>query len=310
MKILFWLIVLCDFAGIGLLFLLGLAAAGPSKTNPLSVAAYLLIVPGLLLALSVFLFHFASSPLLRGAGFVLALSPVLALVLMKGYAEAQFKLNSDAQGNMTFFRAGPSREISTAIARNDAAAVAALAPKVNLNGRGFGDQTLLMLAFRQLRKTPDQLGVVRALVKAGADPNVGAGGETPLQQAIQLSSKTGPEPVELLLAAGAKVNEKDGFGRPVWFGATGKTVDVGILQAMLDHGADLQARSAQGQGALFDAATCGNWKATLLLLQRGADWKSFRTLNGQGFVEMLESHARVYGEEPGLAEVRGFVGGR
>lgn len=310
MKILFWLIVLCDVAGVGLLFVLGLAAAISSKTNPLTVAAYMLIVPGLLLALSIFLFHFSSSPVLRGLGFVLVLSPVLALVLMKGYAEAQFKLNSDAQGNMTYFRPGPSREISNAIMRNDAAAVAALAPQVDLNGRGFGDQTLLMLAFRQLRKTPDQLGVVRALVKAGADPNVGAGGELPLQMAIQLSSKTGPGPVQWLLDAGAKVNTKDPFGRPVYFGATGRTVDPAILEMMLAHGADLQARSGQGQGVVFEAATCSNWKATLLLLEKGAEWKSFRTLNGQGFAEMLESHQRVYGDEPGLAEVVAFVRGK
>ncbi|MGJ5815623.1 ankyrin repeat domain-containing protein [Paludibaculum fermentans] len=307
MKLLFWIIVLCDLAGIFLMFLLGLAAATSSKTNALSVAGFMLVVPGLVLGLSIFLFHGTSSRLLRGTGFLLAMSPVLILVLLKGYTEAEVRLNSDSKGNMTFFRSGPTRDMATAISQNDAATVAALAPKVDINSRGFSDITLLMLAFRQLRVTPDRLEVLRALMKAGADPNIGSGGELPLSLAIQLSSETGPEPVTMLLAAGAKPNAKNSFGTPVFFSAAGRTIPIEILKTVLEHGADLQARDSQGNSAVFAASTCSNWKAALLLLERGADWKQYRTPDGMGYKDMLDSHLRVYGDEPGLAEVIAFV---
>ncbi len=307
MKLLFWLIVLCDVAGIFLMFVLGLAAATSSKTSSISVAGFMLLVPGLVLALSIFLFHGTSSRLLRGTGFLLALSPVLILVLLKGYTEAQVRLNSDSKGNLTFFRSGPVRDIATAISQNDAATVASLAPKVDVNSRGFADTTLLMLAFRQLRATPDHLEVLRALMKAGADPNLGSGGELPLSLAIQLSGKTGPEPVQMLLAAGAKPNTKDSFGTPVFFSATGRTVPPEVLQMVLDHGADIGVRDSQGNSVVFAASTCSNWKAALLLLERGADWKQYRTPDGLGYKDMLDSHLRVYGNEPGLAEVIAFV---
>ncbi len=78
---------------------------------------------------------------------------------------------------VTFFRSGPRREIAEAIPRNDAATVASLAPQVDLNRTGLSDMTLLWIAMRQLRSTPDQQHVLRALVAAGA---MGPKGETAL----------------------------------------------------------------------------------------------------------------------------------
>jgi hypothetical protein len=47
-KILFWLLVIGDIAGLLVLFLLGLAAAPSSRTSPLAVAATMLLVPAAL----------------------------------------------------------------------------------------------------------------------------------------------------------------------------------------------------------------------------------------------------------------------
>jgi hypothetical protein len=306
-KIVYWIIVCGDIAGLLLLFVLGLAAAPSAKASTLGVAAYLLVVPGLLLGASILLFLRATSPVWRGAAFLLAASPLLVFVLLRGVEEAKLRMNTDSQGNLTYFRAGPMRDIATAISANDAATVISLAPKVDLNTSGYGGRTLLMSALRQLATTPDRLEVFRALMKAGADPNAGAG-ELPLETAIQISPKTGPEPVMMLLAAGAKPNAKNSFGSPVYFAATGKPVDIEILKALLDHGADLKAQAPQGRNVVIEAATSPNWKAVLLLMRRGADWKQVRDVNGLPFKEMVESHRRVYGDEEGLAEVIEYLG--
>jgi hypothetical protein len=54
---------------------------------------------------------------------------------------------------------------------------------------------------------------------------------------------------------------------------------------------------------VFDAALSNNWRAVLLLLQRGVDYKTGRTVNGESFAQMVESHARVYGDSASVAEV-------
>ena len=54
---------------------------------------------------------------------------------------------------------------------------------------------------------------------------------------------------------------------------------------------------------VFKTATSANWKAVLLLIQRAADRKQFRTADGLTFKDMVESHSRMYRDEGGLAEV-------
>lgn len=302
LKIVYWIVVCCDVSVLMLLFVLGLAAAPSSRTNPLAVATYMLVLPCIFLGASMLLFLRATLPVWRGLALLLALSPLIVVVAMRGIEAAKLSVNTDPQGRLTYFRAGPMRDMATAISRNDAATVASLAPHVNLNARGYSGMTLLMSAFRQLRKTPEQLDVVRTLIKAGADPNEGTD-ELPLAMAIQISASTGPEPVMLLLEAGAKPNAKNYFGTPIYFAATGRPISLEILKALLDHGADLNAKGRQGRNVVFEAATSPNWKAVLLLIQRGADWKQIRTPDGLTFRDMVESHNRVYGDEGGLAEV-------
>ena len=56
LKILFWLFVAIDVVGLGLFFVLGLAAAGSAETHPLAVVLVMLVVPSLVLAAAVLLF--------------------------------------------------------------------------------------------------------------------------------------------------------------------------------------------------------------------------------------------------------------
>ena len=71
------------------------------------------------------------------------------------------------------------------------------------------------------------------LEKAGANPNQGTAHEYPLQMALQIGTRTGPGPVQMLLAAGAKPNLPDSSGRPIYFGAAGLGGNVELLALML-----------------------------------------------------------------------------
>ena len=306
LKILFWLLIAGDLAALGLFFVLGLAAAPSSRTSPLAVAAFILVIPGLLLAASIGLFVFAESKLWRGVGLLLAAAPLLVVVISQMVLDHRISRHHDANGNFTQFPAGPLQELELAIGRNDAAGVATLAAAADLGANGIGGSGLLVLALRTLQKSPGPPDVLRALLQAGADANA-EGAELPLAVAIQISAKSGAGPVQLLLDAGADPDRQTQFGEPVWFGATGVGVDQSLLPLLLDRGADINAKSRDGKSALLQATLAQNWPATLILLRRGADWNQVRSLDGRDFRTMLEDDARIHGEQPGLAEVRQFI---
>lgn len=291
LRILFWILVALDVAGVLLWYLLGLAAAGSAGTNPHRVTLLLLVLPLLLLGVAILLFVRGGAPGWRLLAVFLAASPLLLLVSLGVMARVQFRGALNDRGEMTFFRVGPLRELADAIARNDSTRVAALAPTVNLNQAGLAGMTPLMLAMRQLRQTPDRLEVLAILLAAGADPNRGAQAELPLAVAIQVSGRAGIGPVRLLLDAGADPNRSSEFGEPVFFQATGQSAPLEVLTSLLDGGADPHLLSRGGQTALFHAANSRNWKAARLLLERGADGLQGRSVNGQSFRDLLDSQA-------------------
>lgn len=87
LKLAFCALVAIEAAGIGLLFLFGLAAAGSTRSNPLQVAVVLLVLPALPLAGSVLLFTRSTTPGWRLAA-LLAAAPLLILASASAYARA------------------------------------------------------------------------------------------------------------------------------------------------------------------------------------------------------------------------------
>jgi ankyrin repeat protein len=306
-RVAFWGLIALDLAGVLLLFLLGLAAAGSARTNPVQVTLLLLVLPCIPLAAAVVLFVRSTAPAWRLVALVLAAAPLLIAVSSRAIAEVQLRANTNEQGELTFFRSGPMREIAEAIARNDSSTVAALARTVDVNSTGMSDMTLLVVAMRQLRRTPEQQAALRLLLEAGADPNKGAQYELPLAIAIQVAGKTGPEPVKLLLDAGAKPNLATSFGVPVYFSATGQSSSLETLTMLLDRGADVNAMGPKGETALFSAAATRNWKAALLLLERGADWKRGRSVNGLPFTSLIDGYVGSEGSDAAFADVRRYL---
>jgi hypothetical protein len=303
-RVVFWGLVALDVFGVMILFLLGLAAAGTARTNPLQVTLLLLVLPCIPLALSVVLFVRATSPGWRVVALLVAAAPLVIAVSTRAIAEMQLRANTNEQGELTFFRSAPMRQIAEAIARNDSSTVAALTSTVDVNRTGMSEMTLLILAMRQLRRTPEQQAVLRLLLDAKADPNKEAQYELPLAIAIQLANRTGPGPVKLLLDAGANPNLASSFGVPVYFSATGQSSNLETLTMLLDRGADVNAMSPKGETALFAAAMTRNWKAALLLLERGADWKQGRSVDGLPFRNLIDGYAGSQGDDGDFVAVR------
>jgi len=304
--ILFWIFVALDCAAVGLFLLLGLAAAGPSHSSPIGVAFFMLAVPGVLLAGVIALFVFSRSPVGKLLALAVAGAPVILVVFGSITNAGMSSLFTDKDGSKRHFAPGPMRELERAIAKNDAAAVAAMARKVDLSNKAMDDYTVLSVAVQQLDQNPRSLEVLRVLLEAGADPNV-AQMSMPLERALRLSGKTGLEPARMLLRAGANPNVRNRLGEPVYFSALAQDADPGALALVLQHGADARARTKGGFPPLLWATAAKNWKAVRLLLEGGADWN---VANGAGetFLQMLEREKGYIGSKEGFDEVLRLVG--
>ncbi|MCW5890763.1 MAG: hypothetical protein KIT14_09445 [bacterium] len=308
LALIFWLCVALDAAVVLLVFVLGLAAAKPSGTAPAQVALVLLALPAGVLAAAAVTWVRSRSPLWRGLAFVVAVAPPVVAVATQASWRVQLRAYGDAAGELTFFTAGPSRDLVEAIRRNDAAAVAALVPQVDVNAAGLAGMTPLVAALRQLRATPERQEALPILLAAGADTNLGAGYELPLEMALQIVRQTGPAPVRMLLDAGADPNRTGPMGTPLWFAGAGHSVGIDVLSMLLAHGADLNATGPRGERILFYAADARNWDAVTFLLDRGVDPQQGRSPSGQTFAAMLDADAGWASADPGFAEVRERLG--
>ncbi len=111
----------------------------------------------------------------------------------------------------------------------------------------------------------------------------GEGGRTLLHIAADWPGHfpNGPAIVAALVAAGADVNSHSIFAAhdetPLHWAASSD--DVAVLDALLDHGADIEAGGSviDGTSALADACAFGNWRSARRLIERGAKsrlWQS------------------------------------
>jgi truncated hemoglobin YjbI len=104
------------------------------------------------------------------------------------------------------------------------------------------------------------------LIRAGADPDAKeAEGHTPLYRA-----STG-EVARVLLAAGASVDVASGPGRGTPLHQAARRGYVSVAQALLDHGATIEARDAKKETPLRRAVNCRQLEIVRLLVQHGAD---------------------------------------
>jgi hypothetical protein len=270
LTIAFWLLILIDVAALLLVFVLGLAAGPSSQTSPLAIAAFLLVLPGVLILAAIALFHFTASPVTRSIAFLAAAAPLLLAIAAPFYAKYNLNQYKDPSGKITNFKSAAMQDLEAAIRRNDAAAVAALAPKANLKETALDGTTVLTIALLHIQKNPAKPDVLRALLVAGVDPNT-----------------------------------TDEFGTPIWFRATAPSTPPEVLPLFLEFKANLNATNRQNHNALFDAVNGQNWSAVAFLIQRGIDWRSYRDLQGRDLPTRLQSDAeQPFGNKAGLPELR------
>ena len=111
-----------------------------------------------------------------------------------------------------------------------------------------------------------------ALLRAGTDPDFrDAGDHTPLYRvANQCASPAGPDVVRELLHSGADVNARNGVTSATALHMAARRGFIGIAQALLDAGADLEARDRKGDTPLGRARNCRKAEVAELLAQRAA----------------------------------------
>lgn len=300
LKLLFWTFACIDLAVLLLLAVLGLAAAAPSQTSPAAVGLFLL-PPAALLALGVIVLTRATTPLWQWLALLLVAAPALQVAVHRLQADAALAPYLLPDGGFSRFAAGDERMVERAIESGELDAALAALPGADARLVGRDGTTLLELALMRLAKHPRREELVSALLAAGAP--VERGGQwSPLEAAVLTTREAGIEGVRLLLAAGAAPNARGPHGEPAYFAACSGGIAPAIMELLLEHGADLAARDAEGRGIAIHAAMRSNWAVLLLVLERGAEWRNERLLQGQTLLESLERNEAWASKQPGYRE--------
>lgn len=139
------------------------------------------------------------------------------------------------------------------------------------------------------------LDVIKVLLDAGADPN-GVSGMThptiiftPLIAAISRRNKKRLETIDMLIAAGAKVNMHVAMQSPLNNAVTNR--DVEMVKAFLDRGATVDWPDPFGRTSLWTAVRDDNGpdvRIVKLLLEAGANPNKSRIWIGNHCVSILE----------------------
>lgn len=294
-NLLFWLLMVLNLGLLALAAVLGLAAARPSHTPMLQVLAFFALAAALL-ALLPLLYLRGPWRASRGVALVLAGLPavvVLGGALLSRGAAGLLGVSPDDWG-----RPDPAQQqqVESAIGAGDAASVArvAAAPQARLN-----DGAALVAALRRLHTHPTELEPLSALLQAGVKPNSSGGPADPLAEGIRASRWAGPEPVRLLLDAGADPNRRQG-SEPAWFAALTPGTHAAVLPLLLARGADLAVVDMAGATGVVRAAGHRNWSAVAVLVRSGARWRDVQMSDGRTLASVVGAERRRHPDDPEL----------
>jgi len=117
------------------------------------------------------------------------------------------------------------------------------------------------------------LRMVSLLVRLGVPPDtLDGGGHTPLYSvANECAKSSGAQVVGALIAAGANIHASGGVKRCTALHMAARRGHLEIAEALLEGGADIEARDSLGETPLRRAVNCNRLKVAALLLDRGAD---------------------------------------
>jgi hemoglobin len=130
----------------------------------------------------------------------------------------------------------------------------------------FSGRTLLHAA-----SAAGNLPIVTALLAFGLDPDIrDRGGHTPLYSAGNECPSGGPV-VKALIQGGAKVDACEGVKRCTALHMAARRDHVEVAAALLECGANIEARDSLGETPLRRAVNCGQTGVAALLLANGAN---------------------------------------
>jgi ankyrin repeat protein len=118
---------------------------------------------------------------------------------------------------------------------------------------------------------------INVLLDFGADVDVrDAGGHNALYRAANGRGREsdGRAVIDVLIQHGADINQVSGVGGMTPLHMAARRGTVGIAEALLDAGADIEAQDKNGETPLRRAVNCGQEQLVRLLLSRGADPRS------------------------------------
>ena len=175
-----------------------------------------------------------------------------------------------------YFPAAPALDLARAIRADDTRAIDqafAQHPGLDPNQAGRQGITFLFWAYAHHR-----VKAMKALVARGADPNrplrlPTEKGGVDVTHLINIATK-GPkdELLVALLDLGADPNAKDERKVPALLNAV-YINNYGRMKILLDHGADIDAVDSGGYTAMSTLASLNAFEQVYYLLERGADWR-------------------------------------
>jgi truncated hemoglobin YjbI len=138
----------------------------------------------------------------------------------------------------------------------------------NLAQERYSGRTLLHTACAAC-----DIATVELLLGLGVDPNVtDAGAHTPLYcLGNECRGKTGGTVVRILVQAGANVDAQDGVKHCTALHMAARRGSVDVAEALLDCGANIEARDSLGDTPLRRSVNCDQASVARLLVSRGAD---------------------------------------
>ena len=138
------------------------------------------------------------------------------------------------------------------------------------------------------------VGIVRALLEHGADPNrpdLGTGA-LPLQTAFDVGDL---DCARVILQAGGKATGRERGGRTILMSAVGSAVrkrNLGLIDAAVSWGATVNDRDDEGMTPLHEAVRLNSVEVAKVLLDRGAD-PCLRSKIGQTPLDMAINLSRA-----------------